>query len=149
MSLLEVVSVPESTEPDMATFRIDINQSTEEDWIRLPGIGPTYAGKILRFREALGGFCSVDQVGETWNIPDSVFQQIRPYLNASAPYRMIAINQSSEEELAAHPYLNSKQARVIIRYRSHYGPISDMEGLRKTGVLKEQDITRLAAYILF
>ncbi|MCB0707608.1 MAG: helix-hairpin-helix domain-containing protein [Saprospiraceae bacterium] len=128
---------------------IDINQSREEDWIRLPGIGPTYASRIIRFREALGGFAGVDQISETWNIPDSVFQLIKPLLKPSPIYRSIKINEQQEETLAAHPYLNNKQAKIIARYRVNYGPFPNIESLRNVGVLSEADISRLAPYLIF
>ncbi|MBR9922954.1 MAG: helix-hairpin-helix domain-containing protein [Bacteroidetes bacterium] len=128
---------------------IDINQSKAEDWNSLPGIGPTYAGRILRFREALGGFSSIDQIGETWNLPDSVFQKIKPWLQASPPLQKININKSEADALASHPYLNAKQARIICRYRNNYGPFKDTAGLTKTGVINEKDIEKLTPYLQF
>ena len=131
------------------TLSIDINQSNLEDWVALPGIGQAYAGRILRFREALGGFSSTHQVGETWHLPDSVFQVVLPYLKASPPFRTLLINEAQEEDLAKHPYINNKQARVIIRFRENYGGIDSPEMLLQTGVLSETDIELLMPYLRF
>ncbi|NJL77073.1 MAG: helix-hairpin-helix domain-containing protein, partial [Saprospiraceae bacterium] len=38
-----------------------------------------YANRIVKFREALGGFASVEQVAETYQLPDSTFQKIKPF----------------------------------------------------------------------
>jgi len=52
---------------------IDINTADTADWIALPGIGNRLAQRIINFREKLGGFYTVDQVGETYGVPDSTF----------------------------------------------------------------------------
>ncbi len=128
---------------------IDVNQANSEGWESLPGIGPSYAGKILRFRESLGGFSSIEQIGNTWHFPDSVFRQIIQYLELSPVYRHLNINTLSAEELAKHPYLKSKQATVISRYRDNYGPFEKIEDLLQTKVLQEDDLKKLKPYIIF
>ena len=70
------------TKKDFSTI-VDINQSDEYQWQMLKGIGPYYAKRIVKFRKALGGFSSIGQVSETYQLPDSVFQSIRPFLKLS------------------------------------------------------------------
>ena len=43
-----------------------------------PGIGPVLAGRIVEWREANGGFRSVDGLGEVSGIGDAVLEQVRP-----------------------------------------------------------------------
>ena len=62
---------------------IDINTATAEEWQQLRGIGPGYSKRIVNFRNKLGGFTSIGQVGETYGLPDSVFQKIVPFLTSS------------------------------------------------------------------
>jgi DNA uptake protein ComE-like DNA-binding protein len=59
---------------------VRINSATEEDWKALPGIGDVLSKRIVKFRNAIGGFSSVEEVSKTYGLTDSVFQQIKPYL---------------------------------------------------------------------
>lgn len=115
---------------------IDINTADANAWTNLPGIGNARANSILKFRDRLGGFLSVEQVGETFGLPDSIFQQIRPWLRIETPiYRKIDLNSAAEKDLAAHPYINYQQARLIVAYREQHGPYK-----------KPDDIRRIAAF---
>ncbi|MBK9336439.1 MAG: helix-hairpin-helix domain-containing protein [Lewinellaceae bacterium] len=115
---------------------LDINAATVDAWKRLPGIGAGRANQLVRFREKLDGFVSVEQVAETFGLPDSVFQGIRPYLRVeSAVFRKINLNVASEDELAAHPYFSFKQAKLIAAYREQHGRFGSAD-----------DLTRIAAF---
>jgi competence ComEA-like helix-hairpin-helix protein len=59
---------------------ININSASQSDWESFPGIGPVLASRIIKYRDKMGGFKTVEQVGKTYGIPDSVFQKILPYL---------------------------------------------------------------------
>ncbi|MBY0480553.1 MAG: helix-hairpin-helix domain-containing protein [Chitinophagaceae bacterium] len=60
--------------------KIDINQAGIAEWEALPGIGKALAARIIKFRNKLGGFTSIDQLGKTYGLSDSVFRAIQPYL---------------------------------------------------------------------
>lgn len=117
---------------------IDINRAAREDWQRLPGIGAWRAGQIVNYRDLLGGFVTVEQVAETRGLPDSVFQQIKPYLNLKTPvYRTISINTATIEELDAHPLISRKQAELIVRYREQHGSYGRVDDLRNIATFSQ------------
>jgi competence ComEA-like helix-hairpin-helix protein len=128
---------------------IDINTATAAEWQTLNGIGPAYAAKIVRFRELLGGFASINQVAETRQLPDSTFQKIAPYLKASSIVRPIHINDASAEILAAHPYIDRKSALAIVAWRTQNGPFSGEEDLKKLYALSAETIVKIRPYILY
>ena len=128
---------------------IDINTADRQQWEALPGIGPYYAGKILRFRKALGGFCSLAQVGDTRALPDSVFQKIQPFLKLETPPRKLDLAAATAEELAAHPYISRRQAEVLVKYREWHGDFHKAEDLLKTGVFDAEAVERLKPYLAF
>lgn len=129
--------------------QIDINQATGEEWQKLRGIGPGYAGRIVRFRDKLGGFSTIEQVGQTYGLPDSVFQRIRPQLVHSPIFRFIHINSCTEEELAGHPFIQKRQARSLCLYRQHHGPFKDLEDLKKVRSLPDTVLQKLIPYLSF
>lgn len=112
--------------------QIDINTAKIEDFQKLKGIGPTYANRILKFRESLGGFVNTEQVGETFGLPDSVFQEINAQLiiRTKITPRKININTATIDELDKHPYLNKAQAKQIVKDREANGKFESFEELK-------------------
>lgn len=109
---------------------VDINRSGLEEWMALPAIGEKRARQILKFRDALGGFLSVEQVAETFQLPDSVYQVIKPHLVMEFKgIKTLNINSASVEDLDKHPYISTKQANLIVNYRSHHGPYKQVDAL--------------------
>ena len=141
---------PAYSKPSIAPASIDLNQATAEELQQLKGIGPYWSNRILKYRDALGGFYTVDQIATTYGFPDSTFQKVRVYLNVNSSVRAtILINEESVEALAKHPYLNRKQATVIVKYRQQHGPFEGPEDLEKVRILSKQDHSRLIPYINF
>lgn len=103
-------------------YKIDINTATTEDFQQFKGIGVSYANRILKMRESLGGFVSVEQIGEIYKLPDSTFQGMKPYLEcAPMAVRKININTATVEELQTIPYLRWFHAKAIVKYRETEG----------------------------
>lgn len=102
----------------------NINTASLEAWQELPGIGTWRAERIIRYRESLGGFIEPEQVGETFGIPDSVFQKIQPLLAGGGVLRTLNVNTATFDELKAHPYLTAKDAGVLVAKRAQNGPVS-------------------------
>ena len=107
-----------------------VNEADTTAFIALPGIGTKLATRIISFREKLGGFYSVDQVGETYGLSDSSFQKIRPYLVNAGVVRLMDLNAVTAEELKDHPYFRWALARAIVAYRNQHGPFKDLSELK-------------------
>jgi DNA uptake protein ComE-like DNA-binding protein len=132
----------------MAPARIEINAADSSEWTRLPGIGPVLASRILRFRQQLGGFYSLEQVRELYGLTDSVYQLILPFLHLEDPpaYRKIDLNSVDEETLRQHPYVRHTLARRIITYRNMHGPFKNPEDLRNIAGVSDVIYHKLEPY---
>lgn len=129
---------------------IDINLADSIAWESLPGIGPKLAQRILRFRDALGGFHSIDQVGETFGLADSVFQKIKPLLVLNTnSIRVIHMNHVTMEELSAHPYFSKSLAGRITRYREQHGAFRGEQELKKVYGVNDSLLRKWRPYISF
>ena len=127
---------------------IDINLADTIAFISLPGIGSKLAARIVNFRDKLGGFYSVDQVGETYGLPDSTFQKIKQYLKLeNKSVKKININTSTVDELKVHPYIKYSLANPIVAYRNEHGPFTKVEDLKKVMVVTEEIFKRVAPYL--
>lgn len=121
-----------STYQPKVISKIDINAADETQWQTLPGIGVSYASRIIKFRNALGGFVDVRQVSETYAMPDSVFRKIEPYLQLSQPnnVRKMNILNATVGELDKHPYLHKGHALDIVKYVERKGKAAKVDELQ-------------------
>ena len=129
---------------------IDVNTSDTSEWQSLRGIGPVLAGRIVKFRDKLGGFYTLEQVRETYGLADSVFQKILPCLTlGNAGLKPLLINQATLNELATHPYIGFKAARGILNWKDQHGPFTKPEDLEEVVALEKQKLERLRPYVQF
>jgi competence protein ComEA len=127
---------------------IDINTAIQEQWEGLKGIGPGLASRIIKFREKLGGFISIDQVKETYGLPDSTFQQIRVKLVYNEKsVTQLNINELSLEQLATHPYIRYKAARAIISYREQHGRYQSLRELENIESIAPETLHKMEKYL--
>ncbi|MBX2874466.1 MAG: helix-hairpin-helix domain-containing protein [Saprospiraceae bacterium] len=129
--------------------RVDINHATVEEWQQLYGIGPSYSQRIVKFRDKLGGFHRIAQVAETFGLPDSTFQKIKPYLDITTGPETIAINVVDATVLQQHPYIRWKEANIIMAYRKEHGPFASLDDLKKVRALSADLILKLSPYLKF
>ena len=80
----ETVEAPEA--PGLLAGEIlDLNTATCADLTRLPGIGEKKGQAIVDWREANGGFQSVEELLEVNGIGEGILAQIRPYVTVGTP----------------------------------------------------------------
>lgn len=129
---------------------ISINKASKEQWMELHGIGLAYAGRIIKFRDKLGGFCKVEQVAMTYGLPDSVFQKIQSNLKLNESPKTIDLNTASVEELKEHPFITWKMANQLDAYRNQHPPFKSVEEVYKMeGQWTSERIQKLDCYLSF
>ncbi len=124
---------------------LDLNASDSALLVTLPGIGPAYAARILRYREQLGGFHDISQLMEIEGLPDSLMKWF--VLTDTVPIRKISVNTLSLAQLRRHPYIDFYQARAIVEYRQERGNIKGPDQLSFMEEFTDRDLERLAPYL--
>jgi competence ComEA-like helix-hairpin-helix protein len=127
----------------------DINTADTAAFIALPGIGSKLASRLVLFREKLGGFYSINQVAETFGLPDSTYQLIKPLLtiNNKYPIKQININTATIDHLKAHPYIKYPLANAIVQYRSQHGQFTQLEQLKNIVLMTPEMYDKIAVYL--
>ncbi|NGM61450.1 helix-hairpin-helix domain-containing protein [Sphingobacterium sp. SGG-5] len=130
--------------------RIDINGSDTTDLKTLRGIGSVLAKRVVKYRDALGGFHAISQIGEVYGISEEVFQMIRPQLQVGENgVKKLHLNTCTKQQLARHPYISYKQASLLVNYRTQHGPFADLEDLQNISVLGDDFFRKIEPYIQF
>lgn len=128
---------------------IDINAADTTAWKSLKGIGSTYAKRIVNFRTKLGGFATVEQVAETFGLPDSTFQNIKLFLIlGNNEVLKININTATVDELKVHPYIKFASANAIVQYRMQHGEFTSVDELQKIGAIDLYLFKKMAPYLV-
>ncbi|MEO7312924.1 MAG: helix-hairpin-helix domain-containing protein [Chitinophagaceae bacterium] len=139
---------PAYDKPDYTPRTIDINTADTSALIALPGIGSKLASRIITFRDKLGGFSTVDQLGETYGLPDSTFQKIKARLVLSTGnVRQLNINTSDANTLKGHPYIRWNIANAIVQYRTQHGNYGAVSDLKKIEIIDEATFNKIAPYL--
>lgn len=103
-------------------IRVDLNQADSIQLLTVPGIGPAFASRIIRYRERLGGFLEVAQLREVFGIDSAKYDALWPLVEVNNPHlKQWLPCEASEEELAAHPYVGKVMARRWVAYRQQRG----------------------------
>lgn len=128
---------------------IDLNKANAETIMRIPGIGPSYADRIIDHRTKLRGFTSTEQLLEIKGISQKKYEKFSPYIRISKSMASLKINNATLSDLESHPYISSTQAKKIIQLRDENGKIKTPEELISNKILTPRDIDRLAQHLSF
>ena len=112
---------------------IDINLASQEDLIKVYGIGPGLSERILKQKELLGGFISMDQMEDVWGLSPEVIEKLKGQFNVGAVpnVKKVKINDASAKELQLFPYFRYPLNKEIVTYRSMNNGIKNSEDLSK------------------
>ena len=140
----------DSTKDKTAFVRtpLDINLADSVSLVKLRGIGELTAGKIIRFRKALGGFYSLDQLKEVRGFSPENYALALPDLLLETPVTKININNVSAADLYRHPYFRNI-ARPLIAFREKHGAFKSIGDLKKCDLVTDEICAKIAPYINF
>lgn len=114
------------------------------------GIGPTFARRIVRWRDRLGGFVDKRQLMEVKGMTEEHYNQIAPQVSVMAEgIRRLPINSITLKELNRHPYIDPYQARDVIAFREKGHRYESVESLLLVATMDEETVKRLAPYLDF
>lgn len=128
---------------------IELNQADTLTLKKIPGIGSTFARRIVGYRELLGGFYTVEQLAEVYGIDEERYNALHTWFKVDTTcIQPLRVNQLSFKELLRHPYLNTSQVRQIERLRRK-APLQSWDDLILLEEFSAIDRQRLRPYLSF
>ena len=127
---------------------IDINLADSAQLLPLPGIGPVFAGRIIKYRSLLGGFVSVEQLGEVYGMPVETLDLIKDGIFiGTVAIRKIPLNSATFRELLKHPYLEYDDVKAIVNYRDFARDIQSIQELQENYILPDSVLKKVIPYL--
>ncbi|MEQ8908457.1 MAG: helix-hairpin-helix domain-containing protein [Vicingaceae bacterium] len=127
---------------------LDVNVADSASLTKLYGIGPYFSGKIVSYREELGGYHSLEQLTELWGVEDNLIQSLDSQLVLKkVKLRKLKVNKMDAGELKSHPYLSWNVANSIVSIREKHGKYQALEDLKKSVLINDSLLQKLKPYL--
>ena len=127
---------------------IELNDADSLVLQYLPGIGPVFASRIVRYRDLLGGFHHVAQLMDVYGFDSARFSGLQPYIAVdTTKVKKISLNSADYRDFRNHPFFNHKLANAIVQYRKQHGPYQAIDDLLKIVIVDEQIFRKIVPYL--
>ena len=129
---------------------IELNTADSAKLTELKGIGPSFARRIINYRNRLGGFTNKEQLKEVFGMDDERYNGLASQVSANAlQIRKINVNTVDFEGLSHFPYLSFKQMNAIIQFREQHGEYASLDDMRNIAILNDEILRKIEPYIVF
>jgi len=144
-----IINLPEEKEQDYSepVLNIDLNTVSMDEIQCVRGIGPSFAKRIVKYRQLLGGYIDINQLMEVYGMDSARFLAIKPYFSLSLDsVKRIPINTADFTQLHRHPYISDQLAYEIGHYRNIHGRFSSIEELKKINLVTDSIYQKIYLY---
>jgi DNA uptake protein ComE-like DNA-binding protein len=140
--------MPDKQQVESFDSPVELNSADSLQLVRLRGIGPVFAVRILKYRALLGGFHSPRQLMEVYGFPRETFMALREKICVDATrVKKIRINFADYSGLIRHPYIKKDLVEDILDYREGNGPFDSGDQLLEAGLTDSATFVLLAPYL--
>ena len=153
------ISIPEqkneyaerNTEVKVAKPRIMVELNTADSLtlLTLYGIGPSFARRIIKYRNLLGGFYSKDQLLEIYGFDQERLDKIYAYCDVDpVGIKKLNINTIKTDELKKHPYLDYYTAKAIVDQRIILRKYTSLQQIKELPLIHEDLFNKIKNYLI-
>ena len=142
--------------PKPQPISIEINSADSMQLLKVKGIGPFYAHKILKYKRETGGFFTLNQLEEAFYINANTLQEqqqrmafIKKQLRVN-PLKInkFNVNTATQKQLSHHAYITYRQSIKIVSLRKKKR-IENWETLLAKKIFTEKEKNILIYYLKF
>ncbi len=132
---------------DHEALKLAIDEVGKEALKELPGVGKVLAGRIVEYRELLGGFHELEQLKEVYGVPDSIVRALSGKVTISEGNIDKIPLDTTGRRLMQHPYIAPEQAEAIVEHQKRYGAFKKKKELRALDLFGAKEYRKIAPYI--
>lgn len=142
---------PRFRKPEKKSIPIlDINVADSAALEALPWVGEKTASRIIKFRDACGGLYTIDQLAGIYGVSDTAFLHFRSYLRiGKKEIRRLNVNTATVDSLAGHPYMQYRQAKTLVAYRTQHGLFKNSQDLLSIPIFDRAWLDKIEPYLIF
>lgn len=132
--------------------KIDVNQASVDDWLRLPGLSIHQARQLVHLTQHGVQFYCIEDVAAALSLPVQRMQPLAAilqfcYYDSAALATSVNLNAATTEQLMGIPGMNATVARSIIRDRMTRGPFQNFADLQQRLNLAGETAQALLPYL--
>ncbi|MDY6915129.1 MAG: ComEA family DNA-binding protein [Candidatus Cloacimonadota bacterium] len=138
-------------------IKYDLQTITNSELQMIPGIGPSRAEDIIRYRDSLG-FAKPTDLLNVKGIGEKTYEKIKDYfigansltnksMNELKEKKKININKASIDELTALPGIGPAKAKKIVNYRIKNGYFDKKEDIMQVNGIGQKTLEKLKPLI--
>ncbi|HYG52394.1 MAG TPA: helix-hairpin-helix domain-containing protein [Flavobacteriales bacterium] len=129
---------------------VNINTADSATMVFIDGISPKMIPYIIKFRNAVVAFHSVEQLNEVFKSPMKNFEHIKGQITVEGFKPFIKINAATADELKKHKYFKKDNlAATLVAYRDKHGKFTKPEDLKKCAVVTDEILAKIKPYLIF
>jgi len=127
---------------------VDLNTADSVTLLSLYGIGPSFAKRIIKYRNLLGGFYTKAQLLEVYGFDQDRLDKIDANCEVGpGGITKINVNTVKTEELKKHPYLDYYTAKAIVDQRIILKKYTSLEQIKAIPLIHDELFTKIKNYL--
>lgn len=127
---------------------VDLNSADSLTLLTVPGIGPAFAGRLVKARLRWGGWFDLQQLLEVYGVDSTRLVQWAPHVQLDpAQVVKLPINSADVRALGQHPVLGYAKAKRLVAYREQHGPFKQLNDLAAVYGMDSLSLARIAPYL--
>lgn len=138
-------------------IRIDANQATVDDWLRLPGLSIHQARSLVELSRSGVKFYCIEDVAAALGIPRQRLEPLAPLLSfiyydnesLDAPHQLVNLNTATVEQLVQIPFMDVSLAEAVVQNRLSAGSYRNLADFQRRLQLTGETIAQLMYFLKF
>ncbi len=127
---------------------LEINSADSTQWMQLRGIKSGRARMILKYKNMLGGFYSIEQLKEVYTFNDTLYNSIKANLTVNPLLiQKIKVNTADFKTMVHHPYIKYDGTKCIFALKRNKKIIAD--DLINSSCFSREQLDKVLVYLDF
>ena len=131
-----------------AVQNIPVNKASFAELMKIPELSPRLAGRIINYRDLLGGYYSLDQMDEVYGMTDSMKIILQDFLVIDQDNILkISLRESDFATMLRHPYLEKLHVKKFFDLKDFYGDSISLKHIRNNRIFPDSILKRIEPYL--